>query len=453
MKVTEMISLSEAIPNEKIFDYMPFLSFVPSAEIAGYLDAEYFYNRSGTKQASPMVLRLRDRADLNNYLGMLLLNRYRTKWENLFEQYSKLETLDLLSNIKSTREALYGKTLERTGSDTLRKSGTETSTLNGEQVVDETFPENRASTRTISGGWQDSTSTTDTRTGKEQTVESFPETRKTTSTTTGGYADTDTTATTRTGTEETTESFPTERKSVKATTGGYGDSDSTTTTRTGSQSESESGSTNNSVYGFNSSTPVPSSVTSPSLSKSTTYNSVADAKSGSVTRTYNGLTETTTESGSAKTSKTFGADGLKDTHSGAITRAYSDLKEEKVESGSRKVETSYGDGLQDASTGTGSRTYNNYSDTVTETGSKRIRTSFGSAGKTDTLSFSNREDSHILDITDTHSGTDTITEVGYRYKSLIEEFTGIFMSAQYLDFLSIVFDDCDEILTSPFYAV
>lgn len=391
MREMTLITLSEAIPSESIFSHMlsSGLSFIPSASVANYLDSEYFANCSGTKQASPLVEKWSGQPDYEQTLAAIIVNRYRAKWEGLFRQYSNLSTLNLLNNINVAKETTYGKGNTTTTSNTLTKSGSEVNTLNGEQITDETFPDSRKSTRKITGGWEGTDNATNTRTG----------------------------------TEETTESFPTERKSSKSTTGSYADTDTTKNTRTGSQLVTEKGDTIASVYGFNSSNPVPSNKTGP-----------ADSQAGTTSET------------------TYGQNGLIDERSGAISRTYNNFKEETTESGSKKLAVTYGeDGLVDQTMGTNSRTYQNYQDEVTESGSKRTRVSYGNGGKTDTLSFNNRSDSSSGSSTSTDSGKDTTTEQGYNYKSLMDEYLAIFCSAEYLDFLAIVYSDCDEILTCPFY--
>ena len=116
------------------------------------------------------------------------------------------------------------------------------------------------------------------------------------------------------------------------------------------------------------------------------------------------------------------------------------------------MSTTYGEnGLKDEESSTTERTYDGYKDEVTETGQKTTTISFGPDGRKETLSFNNRSDSKSTSDTVTHSGTDETTEQGYRYNSLVEEYITLFLSADYLDFLEIVFSDCDEVLTLPFY--
>lgn len=381
------------IEGEQIFAYMQNLSFIPSPDIASLLDLEYFNNRSGNKQASPLVENLSGRTDWLSTLATIVTNRYRAKWEAMFRQYASLETLNLLNNINVERETTYGKTTERESSSSTTKSGTETYTLKG----------------------------TVTQTDTSSPTSPYTETR----TISGGYTDTDTTAVTRTGAQETTESFPEPRKSAKVTTGGYADTDTVTTTRTGIEKVTEKGDTTNSVYGFNSSSPVPASVTGPT-----------DANFGTTSET------------------SYGESGLKDTHSGAITRSYSDngLKEETTESGQRKTATSFGqDGLRDEHSGNVQRTYNNYVDTNSITGIRSTSTDYGVNGKTNELSFDERVDNTESNETIGNSGTDAVTEIGYRYNSLISEYIAMFESADMFDFLDIVYNDVDKILTCPYY--
>ena len=146
-----------------------------------------------------------------------------------------MSTLGILDNINITRETTYGKNVTHASSDTRTKSGTETTTLNGEEITEESFPTSRKSKRTISGGWQDSGSTSNTRRGTEETTETYPVALQVSKTIEGGYSDSDTTAITRTGTETTTESFPISRQSSKVTTGGYSDTTSSSNVRSGGE--------------------------------------------------------------------------------------------------------------------------------------------------------------------------------------------------------------------------
>lgn len=398
MKIVNLIPLSEAIPNKTIFSHMTTLSFIPDSDVASYLDDEYFYNHSGTKQISPLVESWSERSDLDptvveTRLANIILNRYRIKWEQLFRQYAGLSTVNLLNNINVMRSTVYGKQIDTTADNTITKEGSETHTIKG----------------------------TETRT---ETVDSSNPT-KASRAITGSYTDATTETSTRTGTQEVMESFPEDRKSVKVTSGGYTDTDTTTNTRTGSQMVTDKGGTATSVFGFNSSSGVRSQVIGPDNSET-------------------GIT----------TETTYGT-GLVDTHSGGVARSYNPvtgLKEETSESGQRKTATTFGEnGLQDSIDGGTTRTYNNYKDELVETGSKSLSIDYGQNGKTDELSFDGRSDVTSIDETIKNSGEDSVTETGYNYKSLVEEYLALFSSAEFLDFLAIVYDDCDEVLTCPFY--
>lgn len=399
MTEIKLMSLSEAIPSESVFAYMNTLSFIPDATVAGYLDAEYFFNRSGTKQASPLVERWAYRGELPGHvlesdLAAVIVNRYGSKWNQLFRQYSALSTLDLLKNINTSKQTTYGKSTITSGSDTLIKSGTETDTTRLDETRTESYDalNPRKSSRSITGSYTDST---------EETA-------------------------TRSGTEETLESFPTDRKSTKRTTGGYSDTDTITNTRSGSQKTTDKGGTETSVYGFNSNSPVPSQIVAP---EDTTLGTTSEL--------------------------TYGQEGLIDAHSGSITRSYdtdTGLVEETSETGQRKTAVTYGeDGLQDNIESGTTRTYNNYKDELTETGEKTLSISYGNDGKTVETSFNNRTDTRTTSSSATDSGTDTVTETGYNYNSLVDEYLALFAGAQYIDFLEIVYNDVDEILTCPFY--
>ena len=78
MKEITLMSLTEAIPDENIFYNMVSsnLSFIPDASVASYLDSEYFANRSGTKQCSPLVEKWSGRPDYEQTLAAIIVNRY-----------------------------------------------------------------------------------------------------------------------------------------------------------------------------------------------------------------------------------------------------------------------------------------------------------------------------------------------------------------------------------------
>lgn len=453
MREITMMNLTEAMPDEDIFAHMVSanLSFIPDASIASYLDSEYFTNRSGTKQCSPLVEKWSGQPDFEQTLADIIVNKYKPKWESLFERYASIATLDILGNINITRETTYGKNVSHSSTDTRTKSGTETTTLNGEEITEESFPTAHKSTRTISGGWQDSGSTSNTRRGSEETTETYPVALMSTKTIEGSYSDSDTTVVTHTGTETTTESFPTSRQSSKVTTGGYSDTTSNSNIRSGGETDTTSGTTTESIYGFNSGTSVPSSVIAPSTSTSKVYNSLSDSGSGSASRTYSNMSETVTESGSKQLERSLGQ-GMADTHSGAITRIYSGYTESESTTGTKRIEKSLGvNGMTDSGTDSSSRSYNNYVDEVSETGTRRTSRTFGTGGRTSQTSFNGRSDTDTFSESWGNTGKDTSTEVGYKYDSLVNEYLTLFTSAQYINFLEIVFSDCDEVLTCPFY--
>ena len=401
MKLQTLLPLTEALPTNRLFYYMANsgVSFIPDTLTASYLDDEYFYNYSGNKQSSPLLehyIGLVDQTEQETAtrLAAVILNRYSRKWEQLFRQYSSLSTLSLLDNINLTRETEYGKTTTDTSTSTLTKSGREIETIYLDESRTESYNPNnpRTTSRAITGRYTDAINSTATRSG----------------------------------TEETTESFPSPRKSTRTTTGAYSDADTVKNTRTGSTLQTDKGGMQTSVFGFNSSSPSPSSLSAP-----------ADPSTGVTTET------------------TYGTNGLIDAHSGAVTRTYdatNPLKEELEESGTRKTATTFGEnGLVDKTSGGTTRSYDNYRDDVTESGEKTLQISYGQNGRRTENEFANRSDATASSSTFANSGADTETETGFRYNSLIDEYMKIFMSSEYLDFLSIVFDDCDEVLTCSYY--
>lgn len=397
------MALEDAFPDflsgGGIFDALNDFDFIPNSGVALALNQEYYLNRSGRKLASPLVTRLVDSTtgtlDVNtiNQLGSIITVRFRAKWDKFWQDL--ISSNSVFQNIDYIESTQYGHKIDKDGSNSVTKSGSETRTLDGEQDVEESFPDNgRITTRSIVGGWKD----------------------------------TDTTARTRTGAETTTESFPgqTGRITEKVTKGGWTDTDGTATTRTGVQTVTDSGDTQESVFGFNSSLPVPAS------------------RSGPVSQ----LTQQTS----------YGENGIKDQKSGSITRAYNDttgLQEKTVETGSKQLQTSYGEaGIKDTNSGDLTRLYQNYQDTVSETGRKLTKTTYGESGKTDSLTFNNRSDSESIDETVEHSGTDTKRVTGYNIRRLSDKLDilkEMYSNPLLYDFFEIVYSDIDLILTCPIF--
>lgn len=393
MRKMALKSLIELIPDTDLFAHMTELSFIPDSFVAEYMDTEYFYNNSGGKMISPLAEHLEDDTDISVKLANVVMNRYRVKWESLFTQYASLSTLNLLNNINLITTTDYGKQIDKEGSNTITKSGNETWTLRG----------------------------TVTETVSSDSLNPY----KSEMTITGKYKDTSDRSNAHKGTQEVLEEYPEQRKSEKITTGGYKDTDTTAVARTGSQKTTEKGGTTTSVFGFNSSNAVPASTVFPS-----------DSELGTTSQLE------------------YLGQGVTDTHSGNIHREYDTggLKESTIETGKTKVSTSFGtDGITDTESGGIEREYNNYKESTVQTGSRMTQTDYGNAGKTNELSFNQRKDETSLDETTTTSGQDTISQNGYKYDSLVAEYVDLFMSAEFIDFLAIVYNDCDEVLTSPFY--
>ena len=370
-----------------IFDALSSLPYVSNAALS--LNLDYYLNRSGYKAVSPLVSHLIDSdtqtlsAESLTKLAGIITARFTNKWGILWTEYTS--TSPFFNNVNLSTSSNNTKTSESSGSSTLSKSGSETHTKNGTEEVEDSFPTARRTTRTIAGGWTDEKDGTSTRTG----------------------------------TENTDESFPTARTSTKTIAGGYADTDTTTTTRTGSESSSDTGITTASVFGFNSANAVKASTSEPNTQSQTTYNNVADTRSGSVTRSYNNMSETTSEAGS------------------------------------RRVSTSYGeDGLIDTDDSTSTRTYNNYSDTVEETGTHRKTTSYGNSGLTDELSFNSRADSTTTSSSDSTTDSGSSTESGYNYRRLtdkVDVLQLLYTDPMINNFYEAVYEDIDSVLTCPYY--
>lgn len=400
----EAMALEDAFPDflsgGGIFDALSDFDFIPDSGVALALNQEYYLNRSGRKLASPLVARLVDSetgtlvTNAINQLGKIISMRFRAKWDKFWQDL--IDSNSVFQNINYTETTEYGHTIDKDANNSVSKSGSETHTLDGEQDVEESFPDSngRVTTRSIAGGWKDTDTTSRTRTGAETTVESFP------------------------GQDG--------RITEKVTKGGWSDTDGTATVRTGVQTVTDSGDTQESVFGFNSSLPVPKSRSGPvsSLTQQTSYgeNGIKDQKSGSITRAYDGTTG---------------------------------LQEKTVETGSKQLQTSYGEnGIRDANAGDVSRLYQNYQDTVSETGRKLTKTTYGASGKTDSLSFNNRSDSETIDESVVHSGTDEKTVIGYNIRRLSDKLDilkEMYTNPLLYDFFEIVYSDIDLVLTCPIF--
>ena len=119
------------------------------------------------------------------------------------------------------------------------------------------------------------------------------------------------------------------------------------------------------------------------------------------------------------------------------------------------MSTTFGDdGLVDTSSTGSSRTYQSYVEEDTETGKRTTVTSYGNDGKREELSFTNRADERSKDETVTASGKDTTTEKGYRYSRAadkLEIIRALFADPSINDFLAVVYNDLDAVLTCPIF--
>lgn len=397
---TEAIALEDAFPDflngGGIFDSLDDFDFVPNSVVALALNQEYFLNRSGRKLASPLVSRLVDTTTgaltqtAIAQLASIIRMRYRYKWGKIWEDL--VSTLSPFANIDYSETVEHGHAINKSGDNVLIKTGSETHSLSSNNTQEESFPDanGRMTTRQISGGWKDTDNTSRTRTGTETSLESFPDAQG--------------------------------RITQKVTTGGWSDTDGTSTTRTGIQTITDKGETQDSVFGFNSSNPVPTSRSGPldSITQETFY----------------------------------GENGIKDQKSGSITRAYGDtgLNEKTVESGSKKLETSYGEsGLKDVNSGDTTRLYQGYNDVIMQTGRKRTT---DDNTKSDTLSYDERTDTASHSNSEVHSGTDVKTVQGYNIRRLSDKLDilkEMYENPVLYDFFEIVYSDIDAILTCPIF--
>jgi len=337
----KMMPLEKAFPNfltgGGIFDELDF-DWLPDATTKISCNMDYYLNRSGRKMASPLVARYvnpetgaLDSSAIES-LAHVITMRFGVKWNRVWHEFSSQSSF--INNVETTVTVDYGKSVSRQTTDNLTKSGTEKDTVKMEETVEDDYTGQspRTTTRTITGGY------TDTTEGKD--------------------------------------------------------------TRTGSQKVTDKGSVQDSVYGFNSSTAVPSSVHGPlneqvGTTQETTY---GDGSEGS---------------------------GLIDSTKTSTTRVYGNSETGTV-----------------------------YTDSVSETGKKKTKTSYGVDGKTIEKSFTARTDSRSGSNSETHSGADTTSESGYRYNRATDKLAmiqALFNDPSINDFFEVVYADIDSVLTCPIF--
>ena len=376
------------------------LEWIPDADTALSLDLDYYYNRSGAKVPSNLVMELLGdndtlTNDATNRLASIAFARFNHRWDILWAMYS--DESSPFNTVNTTERFQHGKVTFTGGTTTNAKTGTETLTVSGVITEEESYDANNPYMIT-----------------REKK---------------GKFTDTTNAKTTRTGTQEEEESFPVERKSTQKTTGGYNDTDTTVNTRTGLQKVTNKGTTLTEAFGFNSSSPVEQSQVGP-----------ADSTTG--------ITEETT----------FGENGLKDTKSGGIHRIYDNggLVTETKEEGKRKVAMTFGqDGLKDTTNSGTTREYTNYKEEETRVGVKTVTTDYGEEGKQTETSFNDRVDTTTVNQSVTNSGTDTDTTTGYRFtagRTKADVMNLFFGNPALTGFFEQVYDDIDQILTLPIFA-
>lgn len=356
------------MPTSKLIDYFPTLLTQPqgglfyimtwapwwtSADDAASLDVDYFYNHSGRKIPSQLVRTL---AEQNNPPGLsstdranivrVLRVKYSDQWTTLWNKYHNM------------------------------------SLTTGGYTYDEK----------------------ETETGRDETKTTYGRTRTTSETSLLQKEGTETKLTTGEMTE--TDSFPQQRTTSVVTSGQYTDTDSRSTSKTGVESVTDTGSTQSSVYGFNSATAVPANVNGPlteaGVVSTTRYGTGQPNDTGILTSQTGGVT------------RSYGAD---------VDGQHIPFKTETTESGEEAHTTKYGNGAD-------------------------------VDGISEETSFDGRKDRNQVNGTDSLSGTDTVlrlpgltkTKSG-RNEALSE------MAVKDLDlfdrtaFFEKVYNDMDQVLT------
>lgn len=337
----KMMSLEKAFPDflsgGGIFDELDF-EWLPDASTKLSCNMEYYLNRSGRKMAAPLVAR-----------------------------YVNPET-----------EALDSSAIESLAHIVTMRFGVKWNRVWKEFSSESSFINNVETTMNVKYGKGVSRLTTDnlSKTGSETDTVKMEETVE----------------------DDYTGQTP--RITTRTITGSYTDTTEGTDTRTGSQKITDKGALQDSVYGFNSSTAVPSSLHGPAneqvgTTQETTY---GDGTEGS---------------------------GLIDSTKTSTTRVYGDSEHGTV-----------------------------YADSVSETGKKKTTTSYGQEGKTIEKSFDKRNDTRTVVDSEMQSGEDTTSESGYRYNRATDKLAiiqALFNDPSINDFFEVVYADIDSVLTCPIF--
>lgn len=433
-------TLESAIQSRLMFSLMGEQLFIPTAIIAEYYDTEYFYMRSGRKVASPLVLRVLYDNDgfyqpsEEHTLANLVLSRYKSKWEMLYLHYTRGAGLSFINNISINESTSGDLTSNSTKSTTLSREITEVETPN------------TIKSELTTGGYTDtntkSESDSNIRSGSLSSRESGSTSNTLNKTGTETKVNTHTGTITDAGNNGGTKTITTIHRGTVTDAGTQGGTDTVTLAHTGTINDSATTNALNSVFPYNASdnNGHPASNNAASENNTKTFNnndtttetrSLTDGN----TKTYNNddtvtdvsnLTDSNTKTFNNTDSETLTPNLTEASvlaHGKVITDSYDNLTDERSVQGSA----------------TNGRLYNNLARSISNTGTISKSGTVSDTGGTTQSARENKIGSKII------SGID------YRRTDLVKSYISLFVESPFIDFLKIVFEDTDEILTLPVF--
>ena len=358
---------SEWDAGKGIFDYLHQFEWNPDSTSAFSFNSDYFCNHSGGKAASPLVMRYASDSDYLTLveiqtLAHIIYNRFHNKWDSLYSTYissdSLFDTINVVSTTAGTVNSTDTKSRITSESKTSKASDSESEVKSGTRRDSESRADSGVTT--LSGGHTERHSTSDSSTSITAN-------------------DTDTTDSTVTA---------------------------DTTRHEGSVTDTSATQGDASVFGFNSTTAVP-----------TTRNLTTDGTT-SVRDTTDNNANTTARSTSVSGS-------VNDTTTGA---------------GTRDIAIQYNDesNMRSAS-----------SDSSSTSDSSNTRTT---ASDSSTLSDTSTQES--LSGANTSATDETNTRKGYDYSrgiTRVDILEKLYTVPELFNFFEVVYADIDEVLTSPYY--
>lgn len=142
-----LLTLNDVFPNaltgSGIFNNMTDLVFNPDSTTAGYLDFDYFGNRSGDKVASKLIHKLADKTGVLDNASILKLagvikTRYTKKWEQFWNAYAIqpwFDNIAIYETESETGNTTENKSTKANESETLNRTDNSTDTTKGTDSV------------------------------------------------------------------------------------------------------------------------------------------------------------------------------------------------------------------------------------------------------------------------------------------------------------------------------